>query len=94
MNADFGVDNVGALVDPEELDFSNIDSKYLSNGVSFGNAGCPAPETHTFSHFAGSSTIEISYEPACHYAKVAAPIHVILAWISGLLLIGRTQGAF
>ncbi|ODY18371.1 hypothetical protein BBM16_09355 [Vibrio parahaemolyticus] len=94
MNAAFGVDNVGALVDPEELDFSNIDSKYLSNGVSFGNAGCPAPETHTFSHFAGSSTIEISYEPACHYAKVAAPIHVILAWISGLLLIGRTQGAF
>ncbi|EOG1784387.1 virulence factor TspB C-terminal domain-related protein [Vibrio parahaemolyticus] len=94
MNAAFGVDNVGALVDPEELDFSNIDSKYLSNGVSFGNAGCPSPETHTFSHFAGSSTIEISYEPACHYAKVAAPIHVILAWISGLLLIGRTQGAF
>lgn len=94
MNAAFGVDNVGALVDPEELDFSNIDSKYLSNGVSFGNAGCPAPETHTISHFAGSSTIEISYEPACHYAKVAAPIHVILAWISGLLLIGRTQGAF
>ncbi|HIF5580860.1 TPA: virulence factor TspB C-terminal domain-related protein [Vibrio parahaemolyticus] len=94
MNAAFGVDNVGALVDPEELDFSNIDSKYLSNGISFGNAGCPAPETHTFSHFAGSSTIEISYEPACHYAKVAAPIHVILAWISGLLLIGRTQGAF
>ncbi|ELA7321613.1 hypothetical protein Q9X98_003217 [Vibrio parahaemolyticus] len=94
MNAAFGVDNVGALVDPEELDFSNIDSKYLSNGVSFGNAGCPAPETHTFSHFAGSSTIEISYEPACHYAKVAAPIHVILAWVSGLFLIGRTQGAF
>ncbi|WP_108744633.1 virulence factor TspB C-terminal domain-related protein [Vibrio parahaemolyticus] len=94
MNAAFGVDNVSALVDPEELDFSDIDSKYLANGVSFGNAGCPTPETHTFTHFAGSSTIEISYEPACHYAQVAAPIHVILAWISGLLLIGRTQGAF
>lgn len=94
MNAAFGVDNVGALVDPEELDFSNIDSKYLTNGVSFGNASCPSSDSVTFSHFSGSTTIEISYEPACHYAQVAAPIHVILAWIAGLLLIGRTQGAF
>ena len=94
MNAAFGVDNVSALVDPEELDFSDIDSKYLTNGVSFGNSACPSPETFTFNHLSGSTTIEISYEPACHFAQVAAPIHVILAWISGLLLIGRTQGAF
>ncbi|WP_061009270.1 virulence factor TspB C-terminal domain-related protein [Vibrio sp. CUB2] len=94
MNAAFGVDNVSALVDPEELDFSDIDSKYLTNGVSFGNAACPSPDSVTFSHFSGSTTIEISYEPACHFAQLAAPIHVVLAWISGLLLIGRTQGAF
>ncbi|EHZ2728033.1 virulence factor TspB C-terminal domain-related protein [Vibrio parahaemolyticus] len=94
LNGAFDVDNVSALVDPEELDFSNIDSKYLTSGVSFGNATCPASDSVTFSHFTGSTTIEISYEPACHYAQTAAPLHVVLAWIAGLFLIGRTQGAF
>lgn len=90
----FGPDRTGDLIDTETIDFSKMDSKYLSNGVSFGNAGCPTPESSTISHFTGSTTIEISFEPACHYARIAAPIHVILAWVAGLLLIGRTQGAF
>ncbi|MGY0616097.1 virulence factor TspB C-terminal domain-related protein [Vibrio sp. FJH11] len=94
MNKLFGTDRTDELVDKDVLDFSKIDSKYMTNGVSFGNATCPAPESSTFSHFSGSTTIEISFEPACHYARIAAPIHVILAWIAGLFLIGRTQGAF
>ncbi len=94
MNKLFATDRTDELVDKDVLDFSKIDSKYLSNGVSFGNATCPASESVTINHFAGSTSVEISYEPACHYAQIAAPIHVILAWIAGLLLIGRTQGAF
>ncbi|HCE2054015.1 TPA: hypothetical protein NGS83_003924 [Vibrio parahaemolyticus] len=94
MNKVFDKDRTDELVDKDVLDFSKIDSKYLSNGVSFGSATCPASESYTIHHFFGITTIEISYEPACHYARIAAPIHVILAWISGLLLIGRTQGAF
>lgn len=94
MNKLFVTDRTGELVDKDTIDFSKIDSKYLSNGVSFGSANCPASETYTINHFYGSTTVEISYEPACHYARIAAPIHVILAWVAGLLLIGRTQGAF
>ncbi|NVC94607.1 hypothetical protein FC650_13350 [Vibrio natriegens] len=94
MNKLFATDRTDELVDKDVLDFSKIDSKYLSNGVSFGNATCPASESVTINHFAGSTSVEISYEPACHYAQIAAPIHVILAWVAGLLLIGRTQGAF
>lgn len=94
MNKLFVTDRTGELVDKDTIDFSKIDSKYLSNGVSFGNANCPASESVTINHFAGSTSVEISYEPACHYARIAAPIHVILAWVAGLLLIGRTQGAF
>lgn len=94
MNKVFATDRTDELVDKDVLDFSKIDSKYLSNGVSFGSATCPASESYTINHFYGSTSVEISYEPACHYAQIAAPIHVILAWIAGLLLIGRTQGAF
>lgn len=94
MNKLFVTDRTGELVDKDTIDFSKIDSKYLSNGVSFGNANCPASESVTINHFSGSTSVEISYEPACHYARIAAPIHVILAWVAGLLLIGRTQGAF
>lgn len=90
----FGTDRTDELVDSESVDFSKIDSKFLTNGVSFGNASCPAAQSFTFNHFAGSTTVEISYEPACYYARTAAPIHVVLAWIAGLFLIGRTQGAF
>ncbi|MDV6250161.1 virulence factor TspB C-terminal domain-related protein [Vibrio sp. EA2] len=94
MDKLFVTDRTGELVDKDTIDFSKIDSKYLSNGVSFGNANCPSPESFTINHFAGSTSVEISYEPACHYARIAAPVHVILAWVAGLLLIGRTQGAF
>ncbi|MBR9788570.1 MAG: hypothetical protein GYB40_11600 [Vibrionaceae bacterium] len=94
MDELFASDRTDQLVEKDPIDFSKIDSKYLSNGVSFGNANCPASESVTINHFAGSTTVEISYEPACHYARIAAPIHVILAWVAGLLLIGRTQGAF
>ncbi|HCM0709771.1 TPA: hypothetical protein N2743_001221 [Vibrio parahaemolyticus] len=93
-NRVFGDDRTGELVESDVLNFGNIDSQYLSNGVSFGNSTCPSPHTFTFTHFAGTTSVEVSYEPACEYARAAAPIHIVLAWIAGLFLIGRTQGAF
>lgn len=94
INASFGVDNVSSIVQTEEIDFGNIDPVYLNNGVSFGGSGCPSPHSVPNPTPFGNPTIEISFEPACTAAETYAPVHMILAWIAGLFIIGRTQGAF
>lgn len=94
INASFGVDNVASIVQTEEIDFGNIDPVYLNNGVSFGGSGCPSPHSVPNPTPFGNPTIEISFEPACTAAETYAPVHMILAWIAGLFIIGRTQGAF
>lgn len=94
INASFGVDNVSSIVQTEEIDFGSIDPVYLNNGVSFGGSGCPSPHSVPNPTPFGNPTIEISFEPACTAAETYAPVHMILAWIAGLFIIGRTQGAF
>ncbi|WP_047048031.1 virulence factor TspB C-terminal domain-related protein [Vibrio mexicanus] len=90
------VDNEGMLVDEEtEMDFSKIDTKYLDNGVSFGGgASCPAPAHIPLDlDWAGSYTIDFSYEPACQWAEIFNPLVHIAGWIFGLFIIFRANGS-
>lgn len=83
------VDNEAMLVQNDVVDFSKLDTTYLDNGVSFGvSATCPVPQTFSLE----GKTIEFSFEPACHYAELVRPLVIFSAWLTGLLLIGRSQG--
>lgn len=88
-----GLDPAASIVQADEIDLSKIDSRYLDNGVSFGAAQCPAPLAirHDFG-FAGKLDTEFSFEPACEYARLINPLILVFAWLSGLYIIGRTQG--
>lgn len=83
------VDNEGMLVQADVVDFGKLNTTYLDNGVSFGvSATCPASETFSLQ----GETIEISFAPACRYAELVRPLVIFSAWLTGLLLIGRSQG--
>lgn len=83
------VDNEAMLVQPDVVDFGKLNTTYLDNGVAFSvSATCPAPQTTSLQ----GKTIEISFEPACRYAELVRPLVIFSAWLTGLLLIGRSQG--
>lgn len=89
------VDNVAMLVQDEVLDFSNIDTKYLDNGVRFNVAAtCPTPASITVegTRFYSAQVIEFSFAPACKYAELIRPLVILSAWLAGLFIIGRSQG--
>ncbi|NVJ62530.1 MAG: hypothetical protein HWE27_19235 [Gammaproteobacteria bacterium] len=89
------VDNVAMLVQDEVLDFSNIDTKYLDNGVRFNVAAtCPTPASITVegTRFYSAQVIEFSFTPACKYAELIRPLVILSAWLAGLFIIGRSQG--
>lgn len=90
------VDSEAMLVDSENtLDYSQMDTKYLDNGVSFGvTSGCPAPLVidMNLGSFFGSHSIEWSYEPACKWAEIMNPLAHLAGWIVGLFIIFRAGG--
>ncbi|WP_165311355.1 virulence factor TspB C-terminal domain-related protein [Vibrio ziniensis] len=87
------LNNETLLVQSDTVDYSRMNQKYLSGGVSFGGGGCPAPERISFRAFGESKSIEFKFDPACRYAELLRPLLIAFAWLTGLFIIGRTQGA-
>lgn len=90
------VDSEAMLVDSENvLDYSQMDTHYLENGVSFGTGlgTCPAPAVINLDlKTIGNYTIDFSYEPACEWAEIMNPLVHIAGWIFGLFIIFRAGG--
>ncbi|WEM45789.1 virulence factor TspB C-terminal domain-related protein (plasmid) [Photobacterium sp. DA100] len=78
-NADF--------VNPDVLDFSNPDTKYLNSGVSL-SSSCPSP----ISASVLGETVEFSYQPLCDLAKYLQPFIIAIAWLVAALTVGRGIG--
>lgn len=87
------LNNEALLVQKDSIDYSRMNQKYLNGGVSFGSGACPAPERISFRAFGDSKTIEFKFDPACRYAELLRPLLIAFAWLTGLFIIGRTQGA-
>ncbi|PWI34152.1 hypothetical protein DI392_08165 [Vibrio albus] len=86
------VDNVEMLVDEQTIDLSEIDTSYLgSNGVSV-SGSCPASRSLGFSMAGYSFSHSLDWSPFCDFLEGVRPFIVAFGWITGLLLIGRTQG--
>lgn len=87
------LNNEALLVQKDSIDYSRMNQKYLNGGVSFGSGACPAPERISFRAFGDSKTIDFKFDPACRYAELLRPLLIAFAWLTGLFIIGRTQGA-
>jgi len=87
------VDNVANIVDPDVIDYSKIDTKYLDNGVSIGKAVCPAPINISFTLMGVSNNFGIPFDHICTVAESLRPLVIALSWLAGLLLIGRIVGS-
>ncbi|BDU37176.1 virulence factor TspB C-terminal domain-related protein [Vibrio nigripulchritudo] len=88
------VDNVAAILQDETQDFSNMDMKYMNgHGVS-AHGSCPPDRTFTITIGSMSKTFSLPYQPLCDAVTTYRPIVILFGWISGLGIIGRSQGVF
>ncbi|MBY5948270.1 virulence factor TspB C-terminal domain-related protein, partial [Photobacterium rosenbergii] len=90
---DSGIDSIIAsgenaeLLNPEILDFSKADTKYLDGGVKLA-ANCPSPIQVSVL----GESLSFSYQPLCDFAKYLHPLIISLSWVIAAFTVGRGIG--
>ncbi|PSW13333.1 hypothetical protein C9J01_10825 [Photobacterium rosenbergii] len=90
---DAGIDSIIAsgenaeLINPEILDFSKADTKYLDGGVKLA-ANCPSPIQVSVL----GESLSFSYQPLCDFAKYLHPLIISLSWVIAAFTVGRGIG--
>lgn len=88
------IDNVAAIVQKDTVDFSKLDDKYLNGGGVSASGSCPKDKHVSFSIADSKVSLKIPFKPLCGAVELFSPIVILMGWVAGLTIIGRSQGAF
>ncbi len=88
------VNNVDAILQPDTIDLSKIDNKYMNgSGLNAGRGQCPPDYVFTVDIYK-PVTVTIALSDLCESIRRVAPLIILFGWVSGIGLVGRLQGVF